>query len=43
MEGAVQGLESDILHPFEDVEPIVADLRGDRVSPKQNGVVYHQV
>ncbi|MFZ4439218.1 MAG: hypothetical protein ACOYOS_12370 [Syntrophales bacterium] len=42
-EGAMQGLEFDILHPFEDVEPIIADLRPDRASPKPNWVVYHQV
>lgn len=41
-EGAMQGLEFDILHPFESVEPVVADFHPDRASPKPNWVVYHQ-
>jgi superfamily II DNA or RNA helicase len=41
-EGAMLGLEFDILHPFEDVEPVIAELRPDRASPKPNWVVYHQ-
>lgn len=41
-EGAVQGMEFDVLHPFEEVEPVVAELRPERASPKPNWVVYHQ-
>jgi superfamily II DNA or RNA helicase len=41
-QGVMQGEEFDLLHPFEDLEPLVADLRPDRAAPKQNWVVYHQ-
>lgn len=41
-EGAMLGAEFDILHPFEEVEPVIAELRPDRASPKANWIVYHQ-
>jgi len=41
-EGAILGVEFDLLHPFERVEPVVAELRPERASPKPNWVVYHQ-
>ncbi len=40
--GAVQGLEFDVLHPFEKVEPVVTDLRPEQASSLANWVVYHQ-
>ena len=42
MQGVMLGEEFDLLHPFEALEPVVADLRPDRAAPKQNWVVYHQ-
>jgi len=42
LDGAVRGLEFDILHPFEDVEPLQADLVPEQAAPLPNWLVYHQ-
>ena len=42
LENAVLGQELDVLHPFEQIEPIRHDLRPDRAAPLVNWLVYHQ-
>lgn len=42
LEGAITGRELDLLHPFEQIEPLVHDLRPDRAAPLRNWLVYHQ-
>ena len=41
-EGASTGRELDLLHPFEQIEPVIHDLRPDRAAPLRNWLVYHQ-
>ena len=42
LENAVLGQELDILYPFEDVDPVMHELRPDRAAPLTNWLVYHQ-
>lgn len=42
LDDALRGQELDLLHPFEQVEPIIRDLRTDRAAPLRNWLVYHQ-
>lgn len=42
VEGALHGHEMDFLHPFEQIEPIVHDLRPEKAGPLRNWLVYHQ-
>ena len=42
LEGAMKGREFDLLSPFEEIEPVIHDLRPDRASPLRNWLVYHQ-
>jgi len=40
--GAVKGREIDLLHPFEGITPIRADLCPERATTIRNWLVYHQ-
>ena len=42
LENAVLGQELDVLHPFEDVDPVRHELRPERAAPLTNWLVYHQ-
>src|SRR4051812_30526408 len=42
LEGATHGLELDILHDFEQIEPVHHELRPDHAAPITNWLVYHQ-
>lgn len=42
LENVVLGHEFDLLHPFEEVEPVRHELRPDRAAPLVNWLVYHQ-
>lgn len=42
LDGAVQGLEFDLLVPLEAVEPVRQDLCPERAAPLPNWRVYHQ-
>ncbi len=42
LEGAVRGLELDVLHPFEGIEPVQAELVPERAAPLPAWLVYHQ-
>ena len=42
LEGAVQGQEIDLLHPFERIQPIEHELQPTKAAPLRNWFVYHQ-
>lgn len=42
LESATLGHEFDLLHPFEDIEPIRHELRPQRAAHLPNWLVYHQ-
>ncbi len=42
LDSAVLGQELDLLHPFEQIEPLIHELRPDRAAPLINWLVYHQ-
>jgi hypothetical protein len=42
LEGAVQGQEVDLLHPFEAIAPVTQELQPHRAAPLSNWLVYHQ-
>lgn len=41
-EGDLRGEELDLLSPFEDIQPIIHELRPERAAPLQYWRVYHQ-
>jgi superfamily II DNA or RNA helicase len=42
LENAILGRELDLLHPFEQIEPVQHEVRPDRAAPLVNWWVYHQ-
>ena len=42
LEGGLQGQEIDLLHPFEEIDPIQHDFQPERAAPLPNWLVYHQ-
>jgi superfamily II DNA or RNA helicase len=42
LEGALQGREVDLLHPFEQITPVLHDFQPERAAPLRNWLVYHQ-
>ena len=42
LEGAVQGQELDLLHPFEPLHRLVHDFQPEKAAPLRNWLVYHQ-
>jgi len=42
LEGAVQGQELDLLHPFESLHRLVHDFQPEKAAPLRNWLVYHQ-
>lgn len=42
LDGAVQGKELDVLHPFEPISPIRHEFSPEAAAPLTNWLVYHQ-
>jgi hypothetical protein len=42
LEGAVQGQELDLLHPFEPLQRLVHGFQPEQAAPLRNWLVYHQ-
>jgi len=42
LEGAVQGQELDLLHPFEPLQRLVHSFQPEKAAPLRNWLVYHQ-
>ena len=42
LQGAVLGHEFDLLHPFEDIQPVRHEINPERAAPLQHWLVYHQ-
>ena len=42
LEGAVQGQELDLLHPFEPLQRLVHDFQPEKAAPLRNWLIYHQ-
>src|SRR5687768_10537281 len=40
--GALLGRELDLLHPFEDIQPVRHDFAPERAAPLQHWWLYHQ-
>ena len=42
LDGAVQGKELDVLHPFEPIDAIRHEFAPEQAAPLSNWLVYHQ-
>ena len=42
LESTFKGLEFDLLHPFEKIDPIIKEFRPEKAAPLRNWLVYHQ-
>lgn len=42
LEGGLHGQEIDLLHPFEEIQPLQHEFQPERAAPLRNWLVYHQ-
>lgn len=42
LQGPLAGQEMDLLHPFEEIDPVVHELKPERAAPLRHWTVYHQ-